>query len=161
MLAALEEEGFDTSTALNDLKAMRAHLVSLNQGQLHTILAASDNALANLDALDEIVAKNGDPSIWDRVSRQTGDLQAAAKSVRESLALLNSGGAKTNDLAIKQAEKDFGTGLFSGKLGPKIKRLKAALGIRVASIKGAYNDSDVFMGRDKDPNDPFGMERKQ
>jgi hypothetical protein len=72
-------------------------------------------------------------------------MQAAVKVVTDALAVVGAGGSKPNDKDLQAAMSQLTAGGLltpaAGKLGPKIERLKKALGIRTASIRGAFTSS--------------------
>lgn len=155
--------GFDLTRARNDQRAFRTYLNTLNGAEQQKLSQASDLALATLDELDEIVKKAQDPSMWTPGTKPTLDMKAKADLVREQLALLKSGGSNALNKALEQAEKEFSTGLFSGKLGAKITRLRANLRMRINSVRGSFIGAGDVTGPERpgaagaDPNDPLAI----
>lgn len=143
--AAFKRKNFNLSTAVTDIKAFRTYMSTLNSGQQQQVLAASDNALTQLDALEAVLDKDGD-GIRFPGTKQAADLEAAAKGIRELLPLIKGGGASPTNKALDEAEKELKTGLFSGKLKPKIAKLRENLKYRIASIKGAFVSSGQVAG---------------
>lgn len=163
---ALAKAGFNVTRAATDIRAFRTHLSTLNSGQQQQVLIAAETAEKNLDALDALIQAERDPAIWTPGSKKTADVQAAAKAVIDAVAIIKSGGSQPNNQAIESAAASLTTGLFSGKIGPKVKRLRDALGIRVASIKGSFVSSEDVTnapagiqggGADAPKRDPGGI----
>lgn len=143
--AAFKRKGFNLSRAVTDIRAFRTYMATLNSGDQQKVLAASDNAIEQLDALEAVLTKDGD-GVRFPDTKQAADLEAAAKGIRELLPIIKGGGSAPTNKALELAEKELTTGLFSGKLKPKVAALRDNLKYRIASIKGSFVPSDQVAG---------------